>query len=101
MSGDPARFICGLIRGGRNVKFSWTKNGNALITNERIRVINDIDNSVLTIRETNVHDSGNYACVAKNLFSESRELTRLRVEGEIWTWKNALVEMFIKLMIKY
>lgn len=82
-SGDPARFICGVIRGD-DVTFSWTRNGNVLIgsINERIRINHDIDTSVLVIRRTVVSDAGNYSCIAKNLFSESRASAVLQVEGD-------------------
>lgn len=83
-AGDSARFTCGLRR-GKDVTFSWTKNGNVLTDNARIRISFDADLSVLTIRNTSVEDAGNYTCVAKNLFSESRETTGLFVEGKSFT----------------
>lgn len=80
-AGDTARFICGLRR-GEDVIFSWTKNGNILTNNDKIRISFNIDNSVLTIRDASVDDTGNYTCIAKNLFAESRETTQLFVEGD-------------------
>lgn len=77
-----ARFTCGLQRGGPDVVFSWTKNGNVLMNDERIRIAHEVDGSYLTIRRTTAEDTGNYTCVAKNLFSETREVATLSVEGE-------------------
>lgn len=80
-SGDLARFTCGLLR-GQDVTFSWTRNGNVIVQNERIRSNHDMDTSVLIIRNAMVRDAGNYTCVAKNLVSEARVSATLRVEGE-------------------
>lgn len=81
-SGELARLNCGLLRGD-DVTFSWTKNGHVLSAGDggRIRIANDIDTSVLTIRKTVVSDAGNYSCIAKNLFSESRASATLQVQG--------------------
>lgn len=79
-SGQVTRFTCGLLT-GEDVSFSWTRNGNVLSTGERVRISHDIDTSHLIIRKTIVSDAGNYTCIAKNLYSESRISTTLQVEG--------------------
>ncbi|XP_028968507.1 titin-like [Galendromus occidentalis] len=81
-SGDLTRFTCGLLR-GRDVSFSWTKNGNIIVQDERLRITHDMDTSVLIIRDSVVRDAGNYTCVAKNLFSEARMSATLEVEESI------------------
>lgn len=85
MTGDPVSFKCGLIRTARDVKFSWSKDGIALTVNERIRVLELGDSSVLTIKKTRTRDSGIYTCIADNVASESRQTTRLSVNGELFS----------------
>lgn len=77
-----ARFTCGVVR-GEAVSFFWSRNGNLIVNNERIRITNEPDGSLLTIRKATATDSGNYTCVAKNQFSETRVTTSLTVEGKI------------------
>lgn len=79
-SGDAVRFICGLRR-GNSVEFSWTRNGTLLSNGEFVKIVNDVDSSVLTIRRANVADAGRYTCIGKNALSEARETTLLKVEG--------------------
>lgn len=85
-AGASTRFTCGLTS-GEDVTFSWTHNGNLLVSSDRIRISHDsaTDLSVLMIRKTSVSDAGSYSCIAKNLFSEARSTTALRVEGGRYT----------------
>lgn len=95
ISGKPIRFICGLL-GGSDVQFSWTKDSNLIVSSQRTEILNSIDGSLLTIRETRANDSGNYTCIAKNLFSEDRATASLFVKGikdyclffTTYTWKD-------------
>lgn len=75
------RFTCG-VRRGNSGDFVWTMNGTVLSTDERIRIVNDVDSSVLTIKRATAADTGNLTCIAKNDFSEARESTYLRVRGD-------------------
>ena len=75
------RFTCGLSAGGE-VSFTWTKEGNVIVSKERRTIVNDVDSSLLTIRRVSVQDAGNYTCIAKNSISEDRKSALLRVEGE-------------------
>ena len=79
-SGDTVRFICGLRRGD-SVEFSWTRDGTLLSNDESLKIVNDVDSSVLTIRRANVINAGRYTCIAKNVLSEARESAFLNVEG--------------------
>lgn len=80
-SGDAVRFICGLRRGD-SVEFSWTRNGTVLSNDGSVKIVNDVDSSVLTIRKSSVADVGRYTCIAKNAVSEARENAFLNVKGD-------------------
>lgn len=80
-AGKIVRFACGLSAGGE-VGFTWTKEGNVIISDDRRTIINDVDSSLLTIRRVSVQDAGKYTCIAKNSISEDRQTALLRVEGK-------------------
>lgn len=80
ISGKSVRFMCGLA-GGSEVQFSWTKDGSLIVNSGKTEIHSSIDSSFLTIRSTTPTDSGNYTCIAKNVFSEDRATAILRVKG--------------------
>lgn len=66
---------------GRDVQFSWTKDGMMLKADGRIEISNSKKVSVLSIESVSVTDRGSYTCVATNTLSEDRQNTSLAVEG--------------------
>ncbi|OQR76069.1 titin-like [Tropilaelaps mercedesae] len=89
-AGKTVRFTCGLSTGGE-VTFTWTKEGNVISNrSDRNTIRNDVDSSLLTLRRVNVHDAGQYTCIAKNVISEDRMTANLWVQGTI----PCTVEMF-------
>lgn len=78
--GRMATLVCELTQ-GKDAEFSWTKNGHLLKDGNRIRILNDVESSILKISGVNNSDSGNYTCIANSAVSEGRVTAQLAVEG--------------------
>lgn len=78
--GRVVNFVCTVISGDVT-EFLWARDGQLIRHGERTRIHENPVSSLLTIRDIEVSDAGNYTCVAKNAFSEDRVSTTLRVEG--------------------
>ena len=79
--GESAAFMC-KAKLGRDVQFTWTKDGMMLRPDSRIEISNSKKVSVLSIESVSVSDRGSYTCVASNALSEDRQNTSLTVKGE-------------------
>lgn len=75
-----ATIVCELAQ-GKDVTFSWTKDGHLLRDGNRIKILNDIESSILKISNVDNGDSGIYTCVANNAISENRVAAKLTIEG--------------------
>lgn len=80
LRGKTSSLHCSIIE-GEEVSFSWLKDGHVVNPSQRIAVNSDETGSKLTIRRTEVTDSGNYTCVARNQASAARITVRLYVKG--------------------
>lgn len=79
-AGRSLVLTCNLIE-GKDVLFSWFKDGRLLAPGERVAVLNSEDNSVLKLLKASVEDSGSYACLGTNGIREERTEKSVSVEG--------------------
>lgn len=80
LSGRTTSILCSVVE-GEAVIFSWLKDGHVINPSHRLSFLSDETGSKLTLRRTEVSDTGNYTCVARNEASTARMTVRLRVEG--------------------
>ncbi|OQR77543.1 titin-like [Tropilaelaps mercedesae] len=80
IQGKISSLLC-LVIEGEEVSFSWLKDGHVITPSERISLYSDGTGSKLTFRQTQVSDSGNYTCVARNEASTARMVVKFSVEG--------------------
>ena len=57
---------------------TWLKNGQAITEGERITIAR---NGSLSISEVQASDSGEYSCIARNIFGENTMTSTIRVAG--------------------
>lgn len=79
-AGRSLMLTCVLIE-GRDVSFSWFKDGRLLIPGERVTIQNSEDSSVLKVLRANSENSGRYACLGNNGIREERTEKSVDVEG--------------------
>ncbi|XP_028968510.1 titin-like [Galendromus occidentalis] len=80
--GESTAFMC-KAKLGRDVKFSWTKDGMMLKAGGRLEISSSKKVSVLSIETVSVRDRGSYTCIASNPLSEDRQNTSLTVEDQV------------------
>lgn len=82
--GSSTYFACSALQ-GKNVQFSWTKNGLLLKpdVDSRIEIMNTRKVSTLSIDDVLWDDRGKYTCVANNDGTEDRTSAVLTVQGKI------------------
>ena len=69
-----------LARGSPAPVISWSKEGQPLVSRERIFVDND---GSLIIRKTRIEDTGQYQCSARNLIGEISEVSFVYIAGKL------------------
>lgn len=80
--GTKFQMFCIPIQGSKPFKFSWNKNGRELVpVSDRVRLVNDDQQSQLIIEHLEKHDSGNYSCSVSNRFGSDSVSTLLTVQG--------------------
>ena len=80
-SGEKVSITCNVKKGSPPFKIEWSKDGEAVQSDEHKKVIGDQEDSMLTIKSTRANDAGNYTCSAKNAFGSGSFSTRLMVQG--------------------
>ncbi|XP_022653211.1 myosin-binding protein C, cardiac-type-like [Varroa destructor] len=82
--GSSTYFACSALQ-GKNVQFSWTKNGLLLKpdADSRIEIMNTRKVSTLSIDDVLWDDRGEYTCVANNDGTEDRTSAVLTVQDRI------------------
>lgn len=79
-SGRSLVLTCTLLE-GRDVSFSWFKDGRIIRPEERVTIFPTDDSSMLKIGNVSSQDSGIYACLASNGIAEERTEKDVTVEG--------------------
>ena len=95
--GSSAAFTC-KVREGRDILFSWTKDGLVLKRSDRIEIASSRRSSMLSIDFVQVSDRGKYTCIASDNVSEDRSNADLTVEGTFCVFlvdDRFIEEMFV------
>ena len=79
-AGRSLVLTCVLVE-GRDVSFSWFRDGRLLVPGERLTIQNSEDSSVLKILRATSENSGRYACLGNNGVREERTEKNVNVEG--------------------
>lgn len=77
--GQPVRIMCIVSAGDLPITMYWLKNGEPLIRSIHHKI--DEYTSMLSFRQAEIADAGNYTCVAKNAAGENRKSSVLKVKG--------------------
>lgn len=84
------KLFCSIEHGTKPLQFEWRKNNKILAiddeaditeSNQRIRIENGVETSILFINNLNRYDSGDYVCLVRNEFGEDSQSTSLIVKG--------------------
>uniref|UniRef100_A0A1A9V525 Ig-like domain-containing protein n=1 Tax=Glossina austeni TaxID=7395 RepID=A0A1A9V525_GLOAU len=76
--GQAVRVMCMVISGDLPIDIHWLKNGQPLLRSIYHKI--DEYTLILSLRQTNIGDSGNYTCVATNAAGEARKWSILKVK---------------------
>ena len=80
-----SRFIltCSKMDGAAPLKFIWTKNGHSIsqTSDSRIKIDLDDDFSMITIKNIQIDDAGNYSCIVQNRYGIDSQWSMLQVKG--------------------
>ncbi|KAL9920283.1 Down syndrome cell adhesion molecule 1 isoform 15-T15 [Glossina fuscipes fuscipes] len=76
--GQAVRVMCMVISGDLPIDIHWLKNGQPLLRSIYHKI--DEYTLILSLRQTNIADSGNYTCVATNAAGEARKWSILKVK---------------------
>lgn len=79
--GQAVRVMCMVISGDLPIDIHWLKNGQPLLRSIYHKI--DEYTLILSLRQTNIGDSGNYTCVATNAAGEARKWSILKVKGTL------------------
>jgi len=63
-------------------KVMWLLNGSQLYASDHVTLSGNADQSLLTIHDVTLADTGEYACTASNTLGQSTTKTFLRVRSE-------------------
>ncbi|XP_022653214.1 neural cell adhesion molecule 2-like [Varroa destructor] len=80
-SGRSLVLTCTLLE-GKDVSFSWFKDGRMLKPGDKITIVPTDENSILSVSKVSSQDSGMYACLGSNRVAEERVERRVFVEGD-------------------
>lgn len=80
--GNSVVLTCSLIR-GKDVSFSWIKDGILIERNQRVDVESVRKSSTLSIERVEARDAGTYTCIAANAAAEARTSTTLIINGTV------------------
>ena len=71
------------MNGVAPLKFFWTKNGHSISQSPdpRIKIDVDDDFSMITIKNIQIDDAGNYSCTVQNRFGIDSQWSLLQVKG--------------------
>ncbi|XP_076318853.1 cell adhesion molecule Dscam1-like isoform X4 [Tachypleus tridentatus] len=86
-AGKKIQLICGLEEGDGEVDFTWFKDEVPIVSNTHLTIVTHATFSVLEMDNVKVTDSGNFTCVASNVFGKDRHTVVLSVQGPP-TWKD-------------
>lgn len=69
--------------GAAPLKFIWTKNGHSIsqTSDSRIKIDLDDDFSMITIKNIQIDDAGNYSCIVQNRYGIDSQWSMLQVKG--------------------
>lgn len=76
-------FVCSILSGSPPLTFIWLKNGVSLTESDNIKITNDDDLSVLTIKSVKYHNNGNYTCLVKNPQGSDEYTAPLFIKGKV------------------
>ena len=68
-----------MTKGSKPFTFEWLKD-SLLLTNDRLRILNDEDYSILKVNLINANDAGNYTCKASNSFGADAYVSQVFVK---------------------
>lgn len=77
--GQAVRVMCMISSGDLPIDIYWLKDGQPLLRSIYHKI--DEYTLILSLRQTNIGDSGNYTCVASNKAGEARRSSVLKVKG--------------------
>ncbi|KAM7342917.1 fibroblast growth factor receptor-like 1 [Cochliomyia hominivorax] len=72
--------MCMVTSGDLPIDIYWLKDGQPLLRSIYHKI--DEYTLILSLRQTNIGDSGNYTCVASNKAGEARKWSILKVKGK-------------------
>lgn len=77
--GQAVRVMCMITSGDLPIDIYWLKDGQPLLRSIYHKI--DEYTLILSLRQTNIGDAGNYTCVANNKAGEARKWSILKVKG--------------------
>lgn len=81
--GDPVVLMCSVSH-GKDVSFSWTKDGVLIRPDQRVDIESGRKSSTLSIERAESKDSGGYTCIASNTAAAARTTAMLTVNGRVY-----------------
>lgn len=78
--GQAVRVMCMVTSGDLPLDIYWLKDGQPLLRSIYHKI--DEYTLILSLRQTNIGDIGNYTCVASNKAGEARKWSTLKVKGK-------------------
>ena len=79
---EKIAIFCVIRKGTPPFKIEWSKDGNLIQSDDRVKIKKDEEESNLVIKSSKESDAGNYTCTAKNAFGTDSSTTQVLIRGK-------------------